>query len=113
MLSLLALWIVVGWCGTTRIFHPWWGKHVPSVPDPPPRPNYRLIRGGIGAVGGVVGGWVFAKVFGPSPEPWGPHPEPWLPMVVALATSFGAYLGAHVLTDIYSLVRTGVRSAEG
>jgi hypothetical protein len=117
-LSLFVLWAIVGLCitGAPRVLlrwpRRWWWLHdivpPPDTPERPPRPNW-LLLGIIGVVGGVIGGWVFMEVFGPSPEPWisvGPQPNPWM-LVVAAATTVGAFLGASLLTDLYGLVRNG------
>ena len=99
--SLFVLWALTGWCGSVplilEILKP------PSIPDPPPRPNWLVLRM-IGAVSGVIGGFVFSRAFGPQPEPWlaaGPHPEPWGVALFAAATAVGAFVAARFVTDIY------------
>lgn len=106
-LSLFVFWAIVGWCITgVRIW--WWHGPIPiDTPEPVPHPNWLVLRI-IGVVGGIIGGWVFMRVFGPQPEPWsvaGPGPQPWAMVVFAAATSVGAFLGASLLTDLYGLVR--------
>jgi hypothetical protein len=67
-------------------------------------------------VGGVIGGWVFTKVFGPSPDPWfsvGPRPDPWIAVIYAAATAVGAFIGASLLTDLYGLVRGSGKATRG
>jgi hypothetical protein len=110
-LSLFVLWAIVGWCGNEPlvwlVLRRWWWP-IPPTPPPPgpdPWPIVFLLRI-IGIVGGIVGGWVFTVAFG-FPVPWitaGPHPEPWIPIVVAAATTVGAFLGARLFVDIYALV---------
>ena len=114
-LSLILLWAIVGWCitGAPRVLLRWprrWWLHdivpPPDTPERPPRPNW-LLTGIIGVVGGVIGGWAFTEVFGPQPDPWitaDPQPNPWM-LVVAAATTVGAFIGASLLTDLYGLVR--------
>ena len=83
-LPVLLGWILVGWyCGTPSPFHP----PVPILPpspihppgpiyppspiDPPPYPpspidpgpRRWLVLGVLGAIGGVIGGYVFAQLF--------------------------------------------------
>jgi hypothetical protein len=111
-LSLFVLWALAGWCivGAPIISLRLPGRGV-DIPERPPHPNWLLLRT-IGVVGGVIGGLVFTAVFGPWPEPWitaGPQPEPWIPVVVAAATTVGAFLGARLLVDIYGLI-TGRRN---
>lgn len=111
--SLFILWAVAGWCitGWPRLRLRWpLRKPVPrrpSVPFPEPPPYPWLITRIVGVVGGVIGGWVFTEVFVPQPNPWitaGPSSEPWM-LVVAAATTVGAFLGASLLTDLDGLVR--------
>lgn len=103
-ISLFVLWALTGWCGTVplrlRIPIP---LPVPD-PDPPPRPNW-LVPTIIGAVSGMIGGFVFSRAFGPSPEPWltaGPQPEPWAIAVFAAATAVGAFVAARFVTGLYA-----------
>jgi hypothetical protein len=109
-LSLFVFWAIEGWCitGVPRWWWWWWrGPIALDTPERPPHPNW-LVLGIIGVVGGIIGGWVFMEVFGPSPEPWGvagAFPQPWAMVVFAAATSVGAFLGASLLTDLYGLVR--------
>jgi hypothetical protein len=116
-IALLVLWGITGWCATLLLLR----LRLPPPPldtpeEPPPRPNW-LLRRVIGVVGGVVGGLVFTAAFGPRPEPWiifkpqpvpwvtaGPSPEPWM-LLVAAATTVGAFLGASLLVDLYDLAR--------
>ena len=102
-ISLLVLWTLTGWCGTVPLILQI--VKLPPIPDPdpPPRPNWLVLRI-IGAVSGVIGGFVFSRVFGPSPEPWlaaGPRPEPWAIALFAAATAVGAFVAARFVTDIY------------
>lgn len=85
-LSLITLWVLVGWCGT-----------VPRPPFPPDPPTTRtwLVSRVIGMVAGLVGGYVFTQVFLPS------DPVPWRAAVFAAASAVGAFVGARVVTDIY------------
>jgi hypothetical protein len=115
-LSLFVLWALVGWCGNEPlvwlVLRRWWWA-VPPTPPPPPDPwPILFLPRIICLVGGVIGGLVFTAVFGPGPQPWitaGPYPQPWIPVVVAAATTVGAFLGARLLVDIYALV-TGRRN---
>jgi len=62
----------------------------------------------IGAVSGVIGGFVFSRAFGPQPEPWlaaGPRPEPWAMAIFAVASAVGAFVVSRVVTDIYEQIR--------
>lgn len=84
-LSLVGLWILVGWCGT-----PWprpWPFPVP--PDPWPW-WYKLVD----VVGGFVGGWLYTQVF----------PVDEVTAIGAAATGLGAFIGAVVLHDIFGAV---------
>lgn len=113
-LSLLALWALSGWCGNEPLV---WlvllrRRLVPPTPPPPDPWPILFVPRIIGVVGGVIGGWVLTAVFAPGLEPWitaRPQPEPWIPVVVAAATTVGAFLGARLLVDIYALV-TGSRN---
>ena len=103
IISLLVLWALTGWCGTVPLILQI--VKLPPIPDPdpPPRPNWLVLRI-IGAVSGVIGGFVFFRVFGPWPEPWlaaGPRPEPWAIALFAAATAVGAFVAARFVTDIY------------
>jgi hypothetical protein len=117
-LSLFVLWAVVGWWCPLGV--PIISLRLPrrglDIPEPPPRPNWRLRV--IGVVGGVIGGMLFTAAFS-HPVPWmtaafgfpvpwmtaGPSPEPWMGVIFAAATTVGAVLGASLLTDIYGLIR--------
>jgi hypothetical protein len=96
--SLFLLWALVGWCGNEirRIRIP-----LPPIPDPEPepRPNW-LVAKLIGVVAGIIGGWAFTQLFGPSPEPWNSA-------VPAAATAVGAFVVARIATDIYEQVGGG------
>jgi hypothetical protein len=117
-ISLIFLWGLVGWCATLVPILLHLPPGLDGTPDPPPRPNWATLRL-IGVIGGIIGGLVFTQVFGhsvpwltagPQTEPWmtaGPHPEPWIGVVVAAATTVGAFLGASLLVDLYRLVRGG------
>ena len=96
--GLFALWAIVGWCGTP---YPRWWWRVPPPPDPEPWWRSRLI----GVVAGVLGGWAFTQVFGPSPEPW--------TVVTAGATAVGAYFASRLVGDLYGLVRGGGSANRG
>jgi hypothetical protein len=112
--SLLALWALVGWCGTP--WPRWWRWPIPPPPEPDPRgpsPQPWLVSKIIGVVGGIAGGWVYAEVFGPLPDPWNPGPEPWMRGLAVAATALGAFVGARLLSDIYELARGGGRAARG
>ena len=89
---LIALWALVGWCGTVP------RPPFPPQPDPDPWPIYFVARV-IGVVSGIVGGWAYSQVFLPS------DPVPWRSAVFAATTSVGAYVAANVITDIYGQIR--------
>jgi hypothetical protein len=92
--SLIVLWALVGWCGTVP-------RPFPRIPDPIPIPEPRpcLVCGRVlGAIAGIVGGWVFSQVFLPQ------DPIPVRSALFAAATSVGAYVAAGVVTDIYGLI---------
>jgi hypothetical protein len=107
-IHLIALWVLVGWCGNEPriILFP----HGPTPPEPGPEPNW-LVSRLIGVVAGVIGGLAFRQVFGASPElgglAAGPRPEPWAPAVYAAATAVGAYVVSRIVTDIYGRLRAG------
>jgi hypothetical protein len=92
-LSLFVLWALVGWCGTVPRRWPW----PPPPPDPGPDPWW-LVSRVIGIIAGIIGGWGFTQVFGPSPEPW-------VSALPAAASSLGAFVVARVATDIYGRLR--------
>jgi hypothetical protein len=92
-LSLLVLWALVGWCGTVPRRWPW----PPPPPDPGPDPWW-LVSRVIGIIAGIIGGWAYTQVFGPSPEPW-------VLALPAAASSLGAFVVARVATDIYGRLR--------
>jgi len=105
MVSLLVLWALAGWCGSVPLILSI--TKGPLVPEPPPRPNWLVLRM-IGAVSGVIGGFVFSRAFGPQPEPWlaaGPRPEPWAMAIFAVASAVGAFVVSRVVTDIYEQIR--------
>lgn len=60
-IALLIGWALVGWCGTGP--RPKWPSPPGGPPDPDPWGPY-LVTSLIGIAGGVVGGWVFAQLFG-------------------------------------------------
>jgi hypothetical protein len=111
VISLFVLWALTGWCGNEPLIL--WFPLPPPVPERPPRPNWLVLRI-IGMVFGVIGGFVFSRVFGPGPEPWlaaGPQPEPWGIALFAAATAVGAFVAARFVTDIYGQL-TNRRLAE-
>lgn len=93
MIPLLALWALAGWCGSEprRIRIHW--PPGPTPPDPDPEPWW-LVSRIIGVAAGILGGWSYTKLFGPSPEPWSTA----LP---AAATMLGAFVLARFVTDVY------------
>lgn len=97
-LSPFVLWALAGWCLTG---YPRWWWHIPRPDPPPPWWQFKLI----GAVAGVIGGWVFTQVFGPHPEPW--------TVVTAGATAVGALLGSRLAVDLYGLIRDGGSADRG
>lgn len=103
--SLIVLWVLVGWCGSEPrlwlLLRRWW----PTPPIPPPGPDpwpILFLTRIIGIVGGIGGGWAYTQVLGPQTEPW-------TSAVPAAATALGAFLGARLLVDIYGLL-TGSRN---
>jgi len=94
-LSLFVLWAITGWCGTPWLKW-WWRWPGPPVPGPPEPDPWPIISRIIGLAGGIVGGWAYTQVFGPSPEPW-------TSALPAAASALGAFLGGRLLTDIYGL----------
>ena len=91
--GLLALWALVGWCGTP--YPRWWWRIPPPQPDPEPWWRSRLV----GVVAGVLGGWAFTQVFGPQPEPWN--------VLTAAATSVGAFVASRFVGDIVGMAMGG------
>ncbi len=90
-LSLIALWALVGWCGTVP------RPRFPPPPEPDPWPIY-LVGRVIGVVSGIVGGYVFTQVFLPQ------DPDPIRSGVYAAASAVGAYVASGVVTDIHGLI---------
>lgn len=97
---LFAMWGAVGWCGTP---YPGWWRGPRPHPDPEP---WWLIGKIIGVVAGIVGGWAFTQLFGPSPEPW----RSALP---AAASCIGAFVVARIVGDIYGAATAGKKTAVG
>lgn len=83
--TLVLLWILVGWCGTP------WPRRWPWPPPPPPDPW--MIKF-VNVVGGVVGGWLFNRIWPAGEVVTG---------IAAAATTVGAFVGAVVLGDLYGL----------
>lgn len=93
---LIALWVLVGWCGNEP-------RPIPIIgpgPDPDPDPKPYWITKFIGVVAGVLGGWGYTQVFGPQPEPWS-HALP------AAATAVGAFVVARFVTDLFGKLSGG------
>jgi hypothetical protein len=84
-LTLLALWILVGWCGTP------WPRRWPWPLPPPPDPW--LIKIG-NVVGGIIGGWAFNQIWPAGDVVTG---------IAAAATGLGAFVGAVILGDVFAL----------
>jgi hypothetical protein len=95
--ALLVLWVVAGWCGTGNHWYVRLVRSTPQIPQPPD--PWPIIL--IGVFAGILGGWGFGQVFGPSPETW--------TGVTAAATAVGAYLGSQLATDL-SRMAIGARS---
>jgi hypothetical protein len=86
-IELLALWVLVGWCGTP------WPKRWPwPPPDPDPWPWTRKL---VSVVGGIVGGWAYNQLW-TAPELTG---------IGATASALGAFVGSVVFGDVYGLVK--------
>ena len=99
-ISVLVGWLLVGWfCGTPPLLPP--NPILPPSPILPPNPilpprpepdpwlRY-LIAGVIAAVGGLIGGFVFAQLFGAGyADPAG-----------LLVTFVGAFVGARLLAGL-------------
>jgi hypothetical protein len=84
-LALMLLWAADGWCGTP------WRRHWPG-PGPDPEPWWVRL---VGAVGGIIGGWVFSAVWPAGPD---------ISMALyAGATSVGAFVGSAIVQDIAGL----------
>ncbi|MDH5508661.1 MAG: hypothetical protein OEZ02_15675 [Anaerolineae bacterium] len=81
---MLAVSLLVGWCGT-----PWPRRWPWPPPGPDPDPWLTKV---IGLVGGVVGGWVFNQYIDTS-------------LVMA---AVGAWLGSVLLNEIVGLGRGGL-----
>jgi hypothetical protein len=98
--SLAILWIIVGFASVLKVFPWWWepyppeGKPQPVPWKPQPNPWMPWL---IGAAGGFMGGWVFTSVWA--------LPET-VTVVDAAATAVGSLLGARLLLNIYSLIRS-------
>lgn len=87
------LWALVGWCGTPWPRKWWW----PVPPPPDPDPWYRVA----GAVGGILGGWLYTLAWPFSANVTG---------VDVAATALGAFIGGVVLGDLVGIAR-GSRKA--
>jgi hypothetical protein len=91
LVQFLALWIIVGECGTMR-WHPRSGG---STPDPdysrprPPRPWWVVWV--VGAIAGPIGGWLFALAWPPVAAIDG---------IYAAATCVGAFAVSAVVSQI-------------
>lgn len=90
-LGLIVLWLLVGWC-----WPPWPWPWPWPIPDPPPWWN-RVI----GAVGGIVGGWLYMTVW--------PAGDMGAGAIYAAATSVGAVVGSSILQGIVGFARGGAR----
>lgn len=109
-LPVLVGWLLVGWfCGTpiphlppspilppNPIYPP--GPPVDPGPHPPspidPGPRRWLVLGVLGAVGGVIGGYVFAQLF---KVDYGAAAS-------LLLTFAGSFVGARLVADVGSLI---------
>ena len=89
-LALIVLCALAGWCANEQIRL---SLRIREVEPPVPHPNWFVTRI-IGVVAGIIGGWLYTQVFGPSPEPWSSA----LP---AAASALGAIIAARVVLDIY------------
>ena len=82
-IGLFALWALVGICPD------WWPWRWPKRwPPPPPPPWWRVI----GLAGGILGGYIFSRVF----DAGAIRSE----AVYAASTAVGAYVGSVVLQSI-------------
>ena len=114
-LPVLLGWILVGWyCGTPSPFHPPvpilppspihppGPIHPPSPIDPPPYPpspidpgpRRWLVLGVLGAIGGVIGGYVFAQLF----------KVEYGAAAGVLLTFAGSFVGARLVADVGGMV---------
>jgi hypothetical protein len=87
--ALAVWWILVGWCGTPPRPWPW--------PPGPPDPNPWIVKI-LGAIGGLVGGWVFNSVWAIEGSASG---------IDVAATAAGAWVGAVIIANIYGLIAGG------
>ena len=90
-LALIVLWALSGWCANEQIRR---SLRMREVEPPVPRPNWLAPRI-IGAVTGIMGGWLYTQAFGP----W---PQPWSSALSAAASALGAVVAARVVIDIYA-----------
>jgi hypothetical protein len=86
--ALLVGYLIAGWCGTRGPRPP----IPPQPPDPDPWSRY-LIDGVIGALGGLVGGFLFASLFGIDVAT----------DVGVLIGVAGAFFGGRILSDLARL----------
>ena len=92
-IEMIALWALVGWCGTPPGPRPW------PWPDPDPDPNPWISKV-VGVVGGIAGGWAFnASLVS------GVVVVDGMVAITAAATAVGAYVGSVFLSDMYGLIR--------
>ena len=89
-IGLVAVWILVGWCGTPPRPWPW--------PDPPkPSPDPWIMKA-IGVIGGLIGGFAIEKYFGIIVTEG-------MTALNVVTTGIGAYVGSYFLGDMYSLFK--------
>ncbi len=86
MLSQLAFWTLVGWCGTPP------GKIPIPIPDPDPWPWWK--NAAFGLVGGIAGGFLVQNGLG---------------MESVVAGSFGAFAGGRILAEVGASVMASAK----
>ncbi|MBP8725023.1 MAG: hypothetical protein KBF37_09605 [Saprospiraceae bacterium] len=82
MLVQLVYWSLVGWCGTPP--RPW-----PFPPPPPGPPDPWWMKIGLGIAGGIAGGLLVKSGLG---------------FEDMVATSFGAFAGGRIFSDVAGMV---------
>ncbi|MEM8896899.1 MAG: hypothetical protein AAGC85_02290 [Bacteroidota bacterium] len=90
MISLLAYWSLVGWCGTVPRRFPF-----PIPPNPDPTPWWANIV--FSVAGGIAGGFLVSQGLG---------------FDEIIATSFGAFAGGRIVSELGSNVFNAKAAAQ-
>ena len=88
-ISLIAWWLIAGWCGTR------WPGH--EIPRPPVSKVLLVIA--VSLVGAVIGGWVFVSIWPPT--------EATVDGVYAAVSGLPAFAGAKILSNMLQVLALG------